>query len=401
MSLEPQHFFKKVLVFIVNIKLIDVVNKKGKFRILSYLIDNNLIYYKSINKEKKLLAFSLFELSGYYPIDKILQEFLKQGLILFYSFQINILKPEEIMYFLCIRHENKGNIFKIFNSIMYKLNQIDHSIHFFKDQELENKYLKILTLDNHKNSLISDSIGSIRVKHNSTLKTLNFYIINNSKVSEVSDIIPQFINYLGNIKRNGYLIFNFLLINDKISSEIYYVEFIEDLSIQIPDLELDVNNFFGSDLISKINLEIKKLFIPLWRYRLKNNHSSFQDSSKIHNLEYFYDYKVLLNFNQKFRELLEVSALEFHQFSRNLFFVEQSTLIVILATIKFKFLLNLIKKYRSKFFLLVIILNDKGYDNLMEMKNLNTIPNLKILNYEEFCQFDLKSIKTIEKLKNP
>lgn len=378
-----------------------MVNKKGKFRLLSYLIEDKLIYYKSIKKDKKILAFALFELSGYYSVDKILQGFLKQGLILFYSFQINVIKPEEIIYIICIKHENKSEIFKIYNSIFEKLNQVHHSVHFFKDSNLEKEFLKILTLDRDKNSLINDSIGSIRVKDDSTLKTLNFYLINYDKVLEVSNIMSQFLNYLGNIKRHGYIIFNSILMNDKVASEIYFVDFIEDLASQTPNLELQVNDFFGTDLITRIKLDIKRIFSPLWRYRLTNNHTSFQDISEIQNIECFYNIKVIPNFNQKFKELLEVNKLEFHQFSQNLFFVERSTLVIIVATKKFKFLLNLIKKYRVKFFLLVIVLNEEGYDDLMKMENLNTIPNLKIINYEEFCQFDLKSIKTIEKLENP
>lgn len=370
-----------------------MVNKKGKFRLLSYFIDTNLIYYKTINKEKKILAFAFFELSGYFPIEKILQNFLKRGLVLFYSVEININKPDAIIYILCIEHINKSEIFKNFNLISYKLNQVDQSIHFLKDEDLEKEFLKILSLDIKKKSLISNAIGSIRVKHDSTLKSLDFYLINYDRFPNGDDILYQLINYLGNLKRFGYLILNFQLINNVISAEIYYIDFIEDINPQISNLEIIVNEFFGNELIHKIKLELKKIYCPLWRYRLTNNQYSFEKISILHNFEHYYNHKNLLNFNHEFKELLEVNELEFHQLNQNLFFVEQSTLVIIIANMQFRLLLNLIKKFRSKYFLLIIVLNDKGYTDLMKIEKINSITNLKIINYEEFCRFDLKSIK--------
>lgn len=370
-----------------------MVNKKGKFRLLSYLVDTNLIYYRSINREKKFLAFALFELSNNYQIEKTLQDFIKRGLILFYSIEINIVYPEQIVYLFCITDNNKSEIFKNFNLISFKLNQITPSINFFKNETLEKEFLKILSLDNNKNSLICNTTGSLRVKDDSRIKTLNCYMINYDKIGEADDIIYQFINYLGSLERFGYLILNFQLINERISVEIYYIDYIDDLNPQFFDLVSAVNEFFNIELLYQFNLEIKKLFSLLLRNRLTKNTNYFQDTSKIHNLEYYYNYKNLLDFTHEFKELLEANEIQFHQLNKNLYFLEQSTLVIILVTVRFKFLLNILKKFRSKFNLLLIILNDKGYDDLLKMEKINTIPNLKIINYEEFCHFDLKSLK--------
>ncbi|TFG12855.1 MAG: hypothetical protein EU531_10195 [Promethearchaeota archaeon] len=352
-----------------------------------------MIYYRSINREKKILAFALFELSSNYQIEKTLQNFVKRGLILFYSIEINIVYPEKIVYLFCISDNNKSEIFKNFNLISYNLNQITPSINFFKNEKLEKEFLKILSLDKKKNSLINNATGSIRVKDDSKIKTLNFYIINYDKVGEADDIIYQFINYLRSLKRHGYLILNFQLINERISVEIYYIDYIDDLNHQVFDLVSVVNEFFNIELICQLNLEIKKLFLLLLRYRLTKNTNYFQDTSKIHNLEYYYNYKNLLDFTNEFNELLEANEIQFHQLNKNLYILEQSTLVIILVTVRFKFLLNILKKFRSKFNLLLIILNDKGYEDLLKIEKISTIPNLKILNYEEFCHFDLKSLK--------
>lgn len=373
-----------------------MVNKKGKFRLLSYLVDSNLIYYNSVNKKKKILGFALFELSGDFYIDKILQNFVKRGLILFYSIEINIITPDKVIYILCINHNNKSEIFKIFNLISYKLNQVDPSILILKDNKLEKEFLKIISLDTNKNYLMSDIIGSIRVKNESSIITLDFYLMNLDNVPEPNEIIFQFMDYIKSIKRFGYLIFNFQLINNKISANIYYIDFINENDIQNSNLESNVNDFFGFELINKVRLKMKNIFYPLWRFRLTKTNSNFQYISKILNRTQYYNQKNLSKFILEFKQLMEVNGIEFNQFSQNLFFVEQSTLVIILVNRRFKCLMNIIKKFRSKYQLLVILLNNKDYDDLIKLDKINSIPNLKIINYEKFCQFDIKNLKINE-----
>lgn len=371
-----------------------MVNKKGKFRLLSYLVDDNLIYYRSINKEKKILAFAIFEMLSYSPVNNLLQEFLKQGSILFYSIEINLITPDKNFSIICLKHENKSDIFKNFNSISDKLIQVSHSIHFLKEKNLEKKFLNILSFDINKNSLVSDAIGSLRVR-NTTLKTLNFYLVNYNKVSIPSDIIYQLIDYLRSLKRYGYLVFNFQIINNKISAEIYFIDIIDDLNSHNSNIEIIINKFFNLEIIEKIRLETKNIFYPLWRYRLTKSNFN-QDISKISlYFEHYYNHKNLQNFNLEFKELLEANNIHFNQFSRNLFFIEQSTLVIILANMRFKFLLDIIKKFRTKYCLLLILLNDKDYEDLMQVENINNISNLTILNYGDFIQFDFKSLKVV------
>ncbi|MEJ2294111.1 MAG: hypothetical protein P8Y23_05025 [Candidatus Lokiarchaeota archaeon] len=371
-----------------------MVNKKGKFRLLSYLVDDNLIYYRSINKEKKILAFAIFELLTFYPVNNMLEEFLKQGSILFYSIEINLINPDKNFYIICLKQDNKCEIFKNFNSISDKLNHVSHSINFLKEKNLEKEFLNILSFDINKNNLVSDAIGSLRVK-NTTIKTLDFYLVNYYKVGIPSDIIYQLIDYLRSLKRYGYLVINFQIINNKVSAEIYLIDIIEDLNSHNSNLENIINKFFSIEIIEKIRLEIKNIFYPLWRYRLTKSNFN-QDISKIVlYFERYYTHNNLQRFNIEFKELLEANDIHYNQFSRNLFFIEQSTLVIIFANMRFKFLLDIIKKFRLKYSLILILLNDKDFEDLMQVENVNNISNLTILNYADFIQFDFKSLKVV------
>ncbi len=390
---------KNLYVFISIVYNNIVVDKKGKFRLLSYIVDTNLIFYKSVNRESRIIAFTLFQLSKYYPVSKILQDFLRSGLIFFYSIELNIVAPNDIKYILCFTHNDKNKIFKDFNLIADKLCQLDKSIKFYQDDQLEREFLKILSLNN-KNITIRDILGSLVLKNDSKLITLDFYLINYHKSPRPDEAIYELINYIGSLKRNGFFIFNFRFINSYFVSEVYYIDFINEKNMGISNLEYEVNSFFNLDLICKFRISLKRAFSPLWRYSLSKYQNSLKDISEVLNLEYYYNSKNIIIFNEEFINLLNANGINFHQLSQNLFFINQSILVIVLATKRFKYILDLLKKYQSKYILLIIILNDKVYDDLMNIKNINTIPNLKIINYEDFYEIDLTSLKVNEKLKD-
>ncbi len=52
--------------------------KKGKYKLFSYLIENSLIYYKSIRENNKVISFAILESQNYKPIDYMLDDLLKK-----------------------------------------------------------------------------------------------------------------------------------------------------------------------------------------------------------------------------------------------------------------------------------------------------------------------------------
>ncbi|MFX1339923.1 MAG: hypothetical protein ACFFDK_15030, partial [Promethearchaeota archaeon] len=59
--------------------------KKGKFKLLSYVIEDQLIFYKSLNRNKKILAFSIIEVESFFPLLQILKDYLEKRILKYFS----------------------------------------------------------------------------------------------------------------------------------------------------------------------------------------------------------------------------------------------------------------------------------------------------------------------------
>ena len=91
--------------------------KKGKFKLFSFLLENYLIYYKSINKSNKLIAFSILECDNFLRIIKPLNEFLLNKYLFYYSIQLNIPQKRKTSIIISLVGEKRNNIDKFFNLI--------------------------------------------------------------------------------------------------------------------------------------------------------------------------------------------------------------------------------------------------------------------------------------------
>ena len=74
--------------------------RKGKFKLFSYIVEDFLIFYKSINRNKKIISFSILESEDFFPLITILNNFLKQRFLNYYSIQISTTKRNKKLFFL-------------------------------------------------------------------------------------------------------------------------------------------------------------------------------------------------------------------------------------------------------------------------------------------------------------
>jgi hypothetical protein len=91
------------------------MRRKGKFKLFSYLVDDFLIYYKSFNKNKKIIAFSIIEDGPFSPIFLILKHFLNLRFLEYFSFQIH--NHENFLFILCFEDYSPSKILRYFNII--------------------------------------------------------------------------------------------------------------------------------------------------------------------------------------------------------------------------------------------------------------------------------------------
>ena len=178
--------------------------KKGKFKLLSYVIEDQLIFYKSLNKNKKILAFSIIEAESFFPLLQILSDFLRKRFIKYFSIQLKIHEENKKIFLLNFEEINKNEINKLYNLIYQKVNNNKNQLTFLKKASLEKMFLNIFNKKNTSNLSISKSQDSILIKNHKFSTVYNFYTLNLNRVQTKSSFIHNFVNLASSFNINGY-----------------------------------------------------------------------------------------------------------------------------------------------------------------------------------------------------
>jgi len=104
--------------------------KKGKYKLLSFFIEDNLLFYKSLNKNKKFIAFSIFECSDFHPSFNILTDYLKKRFLNYFSIQMDSNENSKTLFIICFQDKDKDAIIKIFHLLHQKLQETKSDINF-------------------------------------------------------------------------------------------------------------------------------------------------------------------------------------------------------------------------------------------------------------------------------
>jgi len=367
--------------------------KKGKYQLLSYIVDRHLIFYKSLNRIKKIVAFALFEANSFYPVIPILNEFLKKRFIQYYSIQLNTLDEKKITFLLNLEDIKKENIIRLFSIIHQNLTEKNLNIEFQKNSVLEHTFLEIILKQVESNSSIIKLSESITVVNNNTSLQLNFYSINLVDLDKKDSFIHNFINIINNFNRKGYLIFNFLLDNDdKIKYSIYFAECIINGNDSY-NTDKQINEFFDYNVMKKHNVKIKELFSFLWRRGISTDHFLLNNHSNLFLGKNKCDTHDLIKFNQKFEQNLIENNIKFIRFSKYLTFIEQGFLFLVMSHLNSEFIQRIIKKYFSKYFIYILVFNKEDTKRILEIKGLKSLKNVRVLNSDEISHFNYNKFK--------
>ena len=159
------------------------------------------------------------------------------------------------------------------------------------------------------------------------------------------------------------------------------------------DIDKTVNNFFHYDLIERQDLKIKTIFNFIWRLEITDTFFFLNDFYGL-----FYTDKILYSLevseiNELFKQNLLQNQIEYISLSKNLFFIEQSYLFLILQNLDCNYIHRVIEKYYPKYFIYILILNDLGYEEILKMKSIKSIESIKIINPLEIQKFNYEEFK--------
>ena len=234
--------------------------KKGKFKLLSFLIENQLIYYKSLNKNKKFVAFSIIETNSLLKIIPILNDFLKKRFLLYYSIQINIPKKRTKIIFLNFIGNDKNRIVKFFSLIYQQISECDKSAKFLKNRYLKRQFLHVISNKINVDINTMKLGDSLILKHDEDLQFLHFYQINCPFIENKSVSLHNLLKLLNNFNRKGFLIFNIKVNNkEELIYHAYFIDIKYEQNNYSLDIEKEVNSLFNCELFKNIELNLTLL----------------------------------------------------------------------------------------------------------------------------------------------
>ncbi|MFX1408715.1 MAG: hypothetical protein ACFFA6_00045 [Promethearchaeota archaeon] len=377
------------------------MGKKGKYGLLSYLVENNLIFYKNLGNLKKFIAFSFLEVKTIYPLFSILNHFLIERYIKYFSIQFD--PKEKIKKIIILNFEDieKDRIRKLFNIIYERLNKSRISIRFLRNDNLEKEFISIFLNNRDSNLKVMKDSESILIEDNKNPKRLTFYKIYLDRIEEKSAFIYCFLNLINNFDRNGFLIFHIKLdFGDNIKIMAYFVEeskFGEDKE----SIEKNINHFFDETLLEKSRVKLKEIYKLLWRIGISDHFYIIESSKDLFLSEDQNRLSTLLDFNTKLELNLLKNQIEFKRLSKHLIFIEQWCLLLVLLSLNTNLIQKIIENYHLKYFIYILTINQRDYNKLLEIKEISLLKKIKIINPNEFSTLNLKIFKNSLKLENP
>jgi len=376
------------------------MGKKGKYRLLSYLVDEHLIFYKNLINPKKFIAFTFIEVKKFYPLILILSKFLIEKYIKYFSIQLNTRDKNKKIVVINFEDIEKDRITKSFNIVYETLNKDGILIKFLRNNDLEKEFLAILLNGFESNIHISKNSDSILIKDNKNPRRLHFYRINLERIDEKPSFIYCFLNIINNYNRSGFLIFHIKVdFSDNIKILSYFVEE-SKLYEDVNSIEKNVNPFFNIVLLEKLKINIKDLFKFLWRLGISDNFYLLEDLKDLFLSEDQNTLSELMSFNTRFELNLLNNQIEFKRLSKHLIFIEQWCIFLVLTLLDSNLIKKIIEHYHSKYFIYILILNEKEYDKLFEIKELKLLKKIKIMHPDEFSTFNFKTLKNSSYLEN-
>lgn len=375
--------------------------RKGKFKLFSFLIEQHLIYYKSINKHNKLVAFSVLEINDLLKIVPLLNDFLLKKFLFYYSVQINVPKNRRKRIILAFVESDKLKIDKFFNLIFQKIREYDRSFKFLENHNLEKQFFHILfnKIDNKINTLKIDE--SLILKQGENLQFLRCYEINCDFMINGTVSLHNLLKALSNFNQKGYLIFHIkVLTSGVIVSNAYFIDKKHENDHSSVDIEEEINSLFNCDIFKKSILYINHLSSILWRANFSEVFYDINKDSDIFLSLSKYNFQDLSKFSVQFNKSLRLNQIAFHQLKPNLYFIEEKVLFLILDLYNPVEISKILEQFFSKYYIIILILDMDEYNKLIQSNEIRLLDNIETLNLKDFIRFNMNNLKNEYVLKN-
>ncbi len=369
-----------------------IMTKKGKFKLLSYFIDGYLIYYKSFNKNEKIIAFSIGIIDSISSIFSNLKHFLSLRFINYFSFQFQYLN--KTLLILCFEDYSQTKILRYFNTIYEECASLNN-LEFLKNKELEKEFLNSLIKDFNSKISLKEVSNSLLLKSKKVSRELYLYNINLDLLNKKKFFLKSILSFSKNLDYQGIFIFHFNM--DKKNQIIFYPYVIEILNEEKnkPIYEVEINNFYNYELLEKESLTCKNFGFILWRLPINPNYYYLKDYSVI-----FDKNNKSIDFDGLIKRTFVKNNIKFLEINNKMLVIKNNILFIYLLDVNLLFIKKIIEKYYKNYKIFILIINSYEFEKLNKnIKNLNSLKNLKIINLGQFKKMVNELSKENENIK--
>ena len=366
------------------------MTKKGKFKLSSFLVEDFLIYYKSINKNHKLNAFAVALVSDFQDILPHLIQMLKKRYLNYFSVQINVVEKREDLIIINFYNDNKDGIMRSFHTVYEYLNNKGKIKCFYNNEMLKNIFLGLLTIDLNSHIKLVKQSNSLLIKNQNKTKVFKLYELH-CKSENRAILVSNFINYLIDSELGGFFLLNVQFDEyDNLITRSLYINVNEKIQEEETKVDEEINEFFDKQLLKNIKLELSDVFSILWRKPLRNN-KLFSKLS-----DWGIECEEKLNIREIVYEIelsLKEKNINFQKINPFLFFIEQNKIFLIVKEADINHISKILNKYYSKYKIIILIIEEEEYEKLNKIAKINQLKDLKIMDMSIFSQFNYTTLK--------
>ncbi len=362
--------------------------KKSKFNLFSYVVEGDMIFFKSLNKNK-LLSFMIIRVIKFGSFISLLNEYLIKRYIKYFSLQIKIkIKSNQKIVIICFEDEEKDRIVKIHNFILNKLEKERDLIEIFNSNHLEDEFLNFGTIKFDSRSNLTLKSNSIILNEEQNTFSINMYNLNLDTSNKKDLYLQNLEEYLLNREIECNIIFHFAI--DLIGSILVYSHIMEIQKSNFSNQLLDnVNNFFAFNILQKKKINLEKFGLSLWRYKIFEDYVFFEEISEIFGIINKIDRNELEIFNFQFEKILHKKKIKFNRINEILLLIDRKILFITFIEFEPRILFNYFKKYSTKYIIYIFVPIDTVYTELQKIEKINQLNKVKIFNKNDFLNLEI------------
>jgi len=362
--------------------------KTAKYQPLSYFIENNLIIYSSLNRINKLVAFTIIQTQNISKLIQILKNILVKSCLDSYTIQIGIRSVSYII--LKFINEEKKEIIQDCFKICEFLNEAEIQYSLLENKLLEGTFFSILCneIDPALREIgVSVSKSKIRIFINNDKSSLNyvFYNINLDLLTDEIYFFQHITRFLEESEIRGYLFVYCTADNIGDLKGGAYLVVLQKEGDDSIDLIKVSREFFEKEILEIQKPKKELIWRLLWRLPMCDDLFRFKGDFKME------QQKIPFTLNEVISHLkgkLAENDIKYKTVEEHLFLISQKYLFSIISGLDLNRVTAIIQEYINEYKIYILLINKTDYSKIISYDNISQIPNLTILNIEEFLDLN-------------